>query len=194
MCMCPLGETRKREGWKKSKRRKLREQRVGWLCYCTESSTTTTAGPPLSRGPLSGCALADMGEGTTRPFSEQLKFPHDTLCASVSSAGHASLWKLGQVCGTKHSQLSYSYSEVWPVFAAVHLVCNVWECEAVEPHLTASVALLMHLCCRLALTNQRHIVFQLKVTKDRPAENKDLSHQHFYESCTHVMKKIKSSN
>lgn len=113
-------------------------------------------------------------KGVTRPFSEQLKFPHNTLCASVSSADHVSLWKLSQVCGTKHSQLAYSYSEGSPVFAAMHLVCNVWECEAVEPHLTASVALLMHLCCLLALTNIRHIVFMLKVTKDRPAENKDI--------------------
>ncbi len=92
----------------------------------------------------------------------------------VSSAGHVSLWKLSQVCGTKHSQLGDSYSEGSPVFAAMHLVCNVWECKTVEPHLTASVALVMRLCCMLALTNQRHIVFILKVTKDRPAENKDI--------------------
>lgn len=157
----------------------------------TESGAITTPGPQLSRGPLSGCALADTGEGATRPFSKQLMFPHNTLCDSVSSAGHISLWKLGQVCGTKHSQLGYSYSEGSPAFAAVHLVCNAWECEAVEPHLTASVAIIMRLCCLLDLTNQRHIVFKLKVTKDRPAENKDFSHQHFYKSYTHVMKKIK---
>jgi len=53
----------------------------------------------------------------------------------VSSAGWVKFVVLCTV-----SSVTYTYSEGLPVFAVEHLVCNVWECEIVEPHLTALVA------------------------------------------------------